>query len=480
MAAESLLAETGKTCWRRETADRLAVIIDAAEFFRAAKDAMLKARHSILLIGWDFDARIELEPEGPTLPGPNAVGRFLTWVGQKRPDLAIRVLKWDTGMLRSLGRGETPFYMLRWKVAGPVEMRLDSAHPPMSAHHMKLLIVDEAIAFCGGIDMTMGRWDTREHEEGRAGRHTPHGHPLGPWHDATSCMTGPAAKALARLARERWTRATGEELGPFVGDIDIWPDDLQADFTDVPVAIARTLPAYEDVEQTNEIEKATLAIIAAARDKLYIESQYFASRNIARAIAERVKEPDGPEVLVVNPDTADGWLEAEAMDSARVRMMKLVRDVDSHGRFRIVYPVNAAGSAIYVHAKIMIADDQVLKIGSANLNNRSMGFDTECDIMIEAAGEATVAQGIRDIRNGLVGEHLGLSPEEVGTRLAENGGSLIALVDHCGSEGRRLVALPMRELTEAEQLFAESDVADPERPKPLLGELTSALTGRIG
>ncbi|MCB8837850.1 phospholipase D-like domain-containing protein [Aurantimonas sp. VKM B-3413] len=475
MAADRTLAETGSTCWRRETADRLAVIVDAADFFRAAKDAMLKARHSILLIGWDFDARIELEPENQTLEGPNSVGEFLSWLGKRRSELELRVLKWDTGMLRSFGRGETPFYMLRWKVAGPVEMRLDGAHPAMAAHHMKLLIIDETLAFCGGIDMTMGRWDTRDHEEGRPGRHTPHGTPLGPWHDATSCMSGPAAKGLARLARERWALATGEDLGPYAGEADIWPDGLTIDFEDVPVAISRTLPAFGDVEQTDEIQKATLAIIAAARKTLYVESQYFASRDIARAIAERLKEPHGPEIVVVNPDTADGWLEAEAMDSARIRMMKLVHEADAHDRFRIVYPVNAAGSPIYVHAKIMIADDAVLKIGSANLNNRSMGFDTECDVMIEAEGREDVEKGIRRIRNGLLGEHLGLAAETVEARLAENGGSIVGLLDGCGKEGRRLEPLPMRELTEAEEMFAESDIADPERPKPFLEEFLDSF-----
>ncbi|MEF2550091.1 phospholipase D-like domain-containing protein [Aurantimonas sp. A2-1-M11] len=460
--------QTDDWFWRRERADRMAVIIDAADFFKAAKDAMLQARHSILLIGWDFDARIELEPKGKTLAGPNAVGPFLTWLGKRRPALDIRILKWDAGAVYSIGRGETPLTMLRWKLSGPVEMRLDGVHPPLSTHHMKLLVIDEAIAFCGGIDMTTGRWDTREHAENDPARVSPRKTPLGPWHDATTCMTGPAAKALSDLARSRWAHATGEMLGPFAGDFDIWPSDVTADFETIDVSICRTLPEHLERPQANEIERATLAMIAKARRRLYIESQYFASRRIADAIAERLAEPDGPEIVVINPDTADGWLEAQFMDSSRIRMMGVAREADHNDRFRLVYPVNEAGTPIYVHAKIMIADEQLLKIGSANLNNRSMGFDSECDVVVDADGDPQAEARIAHIRDDLLAEHLGLSEDEVRDALAD-GGSMIALVDASAQKqyGRRLLPLPMRELTPDEEMMAESDLADPLRPRKL-------------
>ena len=42
----------------------MAVIIDAADYFLHLKAAILRARHSILLVGWDFDARIQLDRSG--------------------------------------------------------------------------------------------------------------------------------------------------------------------------------------------------------------------------------------------------------------------------------------------------------------------------------------------------------------------------------------------------------------------------------
>ncbi|CAD7045462.1 phospholipase [Pseudorhizobium halotolerans] len=467
----SILAE-GESCWRVARADRFSVIVDAADFFRYAKQAMLKAKRSIYLIGWDFDTRIRLEPGNPEAQRPDKLGRFLNSLARGNEEIDIRILKWDVGLIASLTRGETPFYILRWLFNSRIHLKLDGAHPALSAHHMKLLVVDDKVAFCGGIDMTIGRWDTRDHKEKDPARRSPFGFAEDPWHDATSCCSGPAAAALADLARQRWQLATGEELPkPENGDRswDPWPDDLPVEYREVDVGIARTAPEYGERKQVVEIETAKLAIIAAARKTLYIESQYFASRRIAEAIAKRLREPNGPEVVLINPKGADGWLEAKAMDSARVRLMKLVHEADIHDRFRIYHPVNAAGTPIYVHAKLMIADNRILKIGSANLNNRSMGYDTECDLILEAGeDQPDLHAAILEERNALLAEHLGRPLEEVEAGLQRADGSLIRAIEMLNREnGRGLRPVPMRELTPDEELLAESDLADPERPAGL-------------
>ncbi|MCF3932225.1 phospholipase D-like domain-containing protein [Acuticoccus sp. M5D2P5] len=476
--AASPVVVPDRECWRVDRADRFALIVDAADFFRLAKQAMLKAERSILLIGWDFDARILLEPEEQTVRGPNPIGKFLEWLAKSRPALDVRILKWDIGLVHSLARGETPHVLLQWFFGGEIDFRLDSAHPPLSAQHMKILVIDDKIAFCGGIDMTVQRWDTRDHEEGRKGRASPRGEPLMPWHDVTSCVSGPAAVALAELARDRWRWATGETLDPVTAENDPWPDDILTDFRDIDVAIARTIPEYDDRPQISEIEKATVAIIEAAERLLYIESQYFASRPIAEVIAARLGEENGPEIVLVNPDSADGWLETEAMDTARLRLLSLVEKADRYGRFRAYYPENAAGTPIYVHAKVMIADDRLLKVGSANLNNRSMGYDSECDLIIDGRERPDVRERIAGIRDSLIAEHLGLPEEKITTALAETG-SLIALIDDLNSERRNhLTPIPRRPLSEAEEVFAESDVADPIRP-PTVSRVIHSLINRV-
>src|SRR5690606_5714073 len=99
---------------------------------------------------------------------------------------------------------------------------------------------------------------------------------------------------------------------------------LKAEFHDVEVGIARTCAAYDGEPEITEIEELFVEQIRAARRFVYAESQYFASRRIAEVIAERMIEPDPPEIVLINPLTADGWLEQAAMDTARVRLYHAV------------------------------------------------------------------------------------------------------------------------------------------------------------
>ena len=105
-------------------------------------------------------------------------------------------------------------------------------------------------------------------------------------------------------------------------------------------------------------------------------------------------------MVLVNPVSSIGWLEPIAMDTARARLFEALRRLDRHQRLRLYHPVTAAGEAIYVHAKLMIVDDEVLHVGSSNMNNRSMRLDTECDVTIDAAleGNRQATTGIARIR----------------------------------------------------------------------------------
>ena len=490
---QSILNE-GDTCWRIAKADRLSIIIDAADFFRFAKRTMTKAKKSIYLIGWDFDTRIQLEPgkkdgkadKAAKEEWPDELGKFLNALAERNNGLDIRILKWDIGLINSITRGETPFYILKWMFDKRIHLKLDGAHPALSAHHMKLLVIDDEVAFCGGIDMTVGRWDSRDHSEDEPLRKSPMGFAQGPWHDATTCLSGEAARALGEVARRRWKLATDETLDPpdenTATENDPWPDELEVGFRDISIGIARTAPEYEGRSQIVEIETAKLAIIGSVKKTLYVESQYFASRRIAEAMAERLKEPDGPEIVLINPEGCEGWLEAKAMDSARIRLMKMVKDADVHDRFRIYYPVTEARTSIYVHAKMMFADDRIVKIGSANLNNRSMGYDTECDLILEAQpGEDTLSEKIVSTRDDLIAEHLGREPQEVRDAVAAHDGSIIAAIEALNRQsGRGLLPVKMRELSADEELLAESDIADPERPSGVRYRTSNFLKQRFG
>ncbi|WP_265500254.1 phospholipase D-like domain-containing protein [Paracoccus beibuensis] len=457
----------GDTCWQIRRASRMAVVIDAADYFALVHDAVQKARHSVMLIGWDFDTRIPLDRPAEDGEVPNRLGKFLNWIAANRPEVQIHVLRWNLGAINALGRGTTPLVILDWMTNDRIHFKLDAAHPVGSAHHQKIVVIDDTLAFCGGIDITADRWDTREHLDDHPQRVRPTTkRRYGPWHDVSTAVEGEVAQALGELARERWRRATGETLQPPQPQESLWPDNLEPLLCDVDLAISRTAPEYDDREALHEIEALYLSGIAAARRTIYIESQYFASRRIADAIAARLGRPDSPEIVVINPVSAEGWLEEEVMGSSRARLLNLVRQADRHDRFRLYTPVTAGGQPIYVHAKVMVVDDRLLKVGSSNLNNRSLGFDTECDISAEAGPDDVVIQRqILKLRNDLLAEHLGVTQDRLDGALAAADGSLIATIEALRTNGRSLVPFEIPDLNVVEaSLFDENELLDPERP----------------
>ncbi len=459
------LLREGETCWRIANASRLTVVVDADAYFARARDAFLKAERRIMLVGWDFDARIHLT-SGDRLPGePESVGEFLYWLVERTPELEIYLLRWDVGALKTLGRGSTVFTVLKWMRHPRIHTKLDGRHPPAASHHQKIVSIDDRFAFCGGIDMTGDRWDTRAHRDADPGRHRPGGQAYMPWHDATMAISGDAALALAEGCRDRWHRAGGRPIGVLEGSRDAWPDSIEPSFADVDVGIARTMPKLDDEAGVHEIEALFVAQIAAARRVIYMESQYFASRKVAEAIAHRLGEADGPEVVIVNPFTAQGWLEPIAMDTARARLMEALRRHDSHGRLRMYHPVTAGGDPIYVHAKITIVDDAQLRVGSANLNNRSMRLDTECDMLVDADRnrDPAVAAAIANLRHDLLAEHLGTDIATIAATLTETG-SLIATIEKLRGTGRTLVPYELPDPSAVEKWLADHEVLDPEGP----------------
>lgn len=457
------MLETGKNCWRVEQAGRASLIVDAANYFRVVRQAMISARSQILLIGWDFDTRIELLPKANDA-APTELGAFISWLARRRPDLDIHVLKWDVGAIKLLGRGTTVLRLARWVWHRNIHFKLDGAHPTGASHHQKIVVIDDKVAFCGGIDMTADRWDTREHLDHDERRRRPTTHRrYAPWHDSTMAVDDGAAKALGELARARWLAAGGEPIAAPECEGDPWPDQLEPMFEGVDVAISRTVGAFDGKPSIREIEALFVDQIRQAQRYIYAENQYFASRKIAKALAARLSGPESPEIILVNPRTGEGWLEEEAMSPARERLLNVLRQADTKGRFHIYCPVTAGGKDIYVHSKILVSDDRVLRVGSANMNNRSMGLDSECDLTIDASlnGNSPASQQIEAILCDLLAEHLGADSAAVAAQLCRTA-SLQSTIAAFSSGGRRLVPLPPKQLNSAERAVAENELLDPE------------------
>jgi len=460
-AALQPIVAQGRNCWRIARATHASVIVDAADYYRIVAAEMEAAQKLIFIVGWDFDTRIALAPDehgkGETL------GRFFLRLAKDRPERQIDVLKWNFGALKQFFRPAALVWLARWWKTAAIDFRFDSSHPPGCSHHQKIVVIDESLAVCGGIDISTERWDTSGHVDGDPHRINPNGKPYGPWHDATMMMRGDVAAVLGELARERWKTATRAELERIDPCDDDWPRDLEPMFRNVDIAVARTRAAYQDLSEVREAEALFIDMIAAAKRFIYFENQYFTSGKIAAAIARRMAEADPPEIVMVMPRTADGWLEQKAMDAARLKLVATIGKVDKKSRFRVYIPVTKNGTDIYVHAKVSIVDDRLLRVGSSNLNNRSQGLDSECDVIIDsalAANRGTEA-AITALRFRLLGEHLDRAPDEVAAREAA-AGSMIGAIEALRGAGKTLELLGMEEVGEVEGFIADNEVLDPE------------------
>lgn len=463
----SPLLKPGDNCWRLEHADRVAFLVDGASYFHVFREVAKNARRSVLILGWDFDSRFELVRERPDDGFPTAIGEFLENLVERSRQLRIHVLDWDYSMIYAPGREWLPWYKMDWATGPRLRFHLDGRHPFGASHHQKIVVIDDRVAFVGGLDFALGRWDTPAHRADDPRRRDLDRTIPQPYHDVQAMVGGPTARALGELARRRWYAATGDELGEpdLSGEHDPWPDGVAAELVDVEVGIARTYPKYGNQREVREVERLLLDAIAAARRSIYIEQQFFTSGRLGDALAGRLGDPEGPEVVVVLPRETVGWLSRATMDVLGARLVKRLRVADRHGRLRVYYPhiLGLEEQCINMHAKVMIIDDRLLCVGSANFNNRSMGLDTECDLAIESGDEARIREAVVALRSRLLGEHLDVEPSMVSQALARTG-SLVQAIESLNGPRRGLAIFDDRVPEELDALVPEAGITDPEMP----------------
>ena len=456
-----------ENCRQVQRAGRVAVLIDGKEYYQALHEAILQARRSVFILGWDLHSEVRLIRNGGDDDPPSTLGRLLYYVAKRQQQLQIYLLSWDFAMIYALEREFFPRYKLTWRSRGNIHFRLDGCHPVGGSQHQKVVVIDDAVAFAGGLDVSKWRWDTSEHTPDDPRRVDPDGKPYPPFHDIQMVVDGSAAAALGKLARERWQRVTGKQL-PDVqppADRGVWPESVEPAFRDIDVAIARTMPLYQSHAEIREVERLYLDMIGAARRYIYIENQYLSSYRIGEALQASLSEDAGPEIVIVLPKQTGGWLEQHTMDVLRGRILSLLRQADRGDRLRMYYPQLADNPPVdlMVHAKLMVIDDRLLRVGSSNLSNRSLGLDSECDLAVAALPDSADEQTISGLCNRLLAEHLGVSVADVAGQRAEQS-SLIAAIEALRGGERTLIPLDGSIAEDIDRLVPESELLDPEKP----------------
>ena len=364
------------------------VLVDGAEALPRIASELRGAQSHVHLTGWFLTPGFALTRDGDVTVVRNLLAELA-----ERVD--VRVLLWAGAPLPLFrpSRKEVREVAESLRQAG-VHCALDARERPLHCHHEKTIVIDDRVAFVGGIDLTDqhgDRFDASVHP-GRAR--------VG-WHDATTCLRGPAVADVAEHFRFRWHEVTGEqlarpELAPPAGETELQvvrtvPEGI---YTSCPRGDFRILESY-------------VRALRAAERLVYLENQFLWSPELTEILAEKLRRPPRDEfrLLVVLPAAP-----YSGNDDTRGTLAELVEADAGAGRFlacTLYARSGALADPVYVHAKIGIVDDRWLTVGSANLNEHSLLNDTEMNVVTHDAELA------RATRLRLWAEHLECGPGEL-------------------------------------------------------------------
>jgi phosphatidylserine/phosphatidylglycerophosphate/cardiolipin synthase-like enzyme len=368
----------------------LEVLVDGGEALPRIAAALAGARSHVHIAGWHVTPEFGLTRD-------DRAGRLRDLLGELSERVEVRVLLWAGAPVRAFTPARAAVRGVRDELirGTRVQCALDSHERPMHCHHEKLVIVDGEVAFVGGIDLTSlggDRFDTSDHPmRGRLG-----------WHDASSCVRGPAVGDVAAHFAARWREVTDDQVE------DTPPPPAAAG--GVELQVVRTVPerVYEFLPQGDfRIVEAYTRALRSARKLVYLESQFLWSPQVVDILASKLRAPPSDEfrIVVLLPAKPNN-----GADTTRGQLGVLADADDGNGRFlATTISARSGGLAgpLYVHAKIGIVDDAWLTVGSANLNEHSFFNDTEMNVV---TCDPAVA---RETRLGLWAEHLERSVEEV-------------------------------------------------------------------
>jgi len=367
----------------------LTVLIDGADALQAMAVAIAEARSHVHITGWHITPSFALT-RGER---PIVLKELLAEVSQRIP---VRVLIWAGVPVPVMKpwRGDVRKVRDELTAGNHIQCALDARERPMHCHHEKTIVIDDRIAFVGGIDLTSFNGDRRDTPD-----HPPRG-AVG-WHDVAARIAGPAVQDVAENFVMRWQAITGEALSPIA---------TPSTAGDIEVQVVRTVPdgTYPRLPRGDfRILESYLRALRAAQRFIYLENQFLWSPEILAVLREKLARPPTPDfrlvlVLPAKPDSG--------ADDTRGQLGTLVQADGDGGRLLACTLYSIGGEKdwqVYIHAKVGIVDDAWMTIGSANLNEHSLFNDTEMNLVTHDARLA------RQTRVRLWAEHLQRPADDV-------------------------------------------------------------------
>jgi phosphatidylserine/phosphatidylglycerophosphate/cardiolipin synthase-like enzyme len=364
------------------------VLIDGAAALPRLARELAAARSHVHLAGWYVSPDFQLERTGERTT-------LRTLLAELAERISVRMLLWAGSPLPLFHPDRRDVRGVRHALTfgTKIEVAADSKERPMHCHHEKIVVIDDRVAFVGGIDLTTyagDRFDTPAHRaRGEVG-----------WHDALAVLRGPIVTDVAEHFRQRWDGVTGDPLVP--------PKRAHR-AGDVEAQFVRTVPehVYESVHDGDfRILETYTRALRSAQELVYLESQFLWSSEIAKILEDKLADPpsDDFRLVVLLPARPN-----DGRDDTRGQLADLIECDNGAGRLLAcsLFALGAQPQQVYVHAKIGIVDDRWLTIGSANLNEHSLFNDTEANVVTCDAALA------RDTRLRLWSEHLQRPLEEV-------------------------------------------------------------------
>ncbi|MBD63622.1 MAG: hypothetical protein CME62_00310 [Halobacteriovoraceae bacterium] len=454
-----MILKPQRNCIQIDRNSHYKLLVDGENYFEQLYKILPEAKSSIYIHAWEVDSKLRLKRDHNH---DVELKNYLFSLVDKNPELNIYIICWDFSFVFFFERE----LFLKWKLDYLNHERIhfcyNTKHKLGGSNHQKFVVIDDEIVFLGGMDVTKRRFDSRDHEPGSDLRVDPRGHRYGPFHDVQVMIAGESAKTVADIFREDWLDLMGERLEEPKKKLK-WPPDLAGDIHgELRGAISRSGVLGQSQDITKENLELYLDCIQNAKHYMYFESQYLTSADFVEALAQKLEaNTEGVEVILVISNDWSGYFEERILGAISQRNLKRLLEADKYKKLQLVTPcIHRDGKKhfIKVHSKISIIDDVFIRVGSSNLNERSLHLDSEIDFSLEAQNPIQRMQ-IKKLLHDLLAEHTGVSLEEVSKKL--NDLSLCEYIEKNQLNSRALVKIKRFTESSAVYLAPFKFIADP-------------------